>query len=264
MLLHVCCAPDLVPAYFHLKDKIKHIYFYNPNVHPKEEYDKRYKEVLKLARLWGFNIVESKYEPEVFFRYIKDFSISVDEKNSERCDKCIYLRLLDTALTAKKLNFSSFATTLTSSPRKSLEKINKIGKIVERETGVNYIVTHFRKGKEYQQALKFIKENNIYRQNYCGCIFSKKEAEEHRRKVIEKSKNVLKKFGLDHIELFPEKFVINKDNIHMFSENFVEIIKAIRPKLLFVDRFVMENYNLKIGWNKFGNYNQKVQLLEGE
>lgn len=261
MLLHVCCAPDLVPAYFHMKEKIKYIYFYNPNIHPKNEYEKRFNEVLKLAKMWNLKIIESKYEPEVYFKHVKGLeNLGI---NSPRCDKCIYLLLKNTAITAKTNNFDSFATTLTSSPRKVLEKINKIGKIVEQEVNVKYIETYFRKGKEYQEALKFIKEQNIYRQAYCGCIFSKIELENKRKEKIEKSKKILKEYGITNIPVFPEKLVITKENFEIFSKNFIEIIKVIQPKILYIDDFVKDKYNLKEGWNKFGNYNQKIQTLKG-
>ncbi|ABR31163.1 hypothetical protein SU69_06655 [Thermosipho melanesiensis] len=260
MLLHVCCAPDLVAAYFHLKDKIKYIYFYNPNIHPKGEYIKRLNEVKKLAKLWNLKMIESKYNPDEFFQYVKGLE-NLGE-NSARCDKCIYLRLLNTANTAKKHNFTSFATTLTGSRKKILEKINNIGKIVGEEEKVKYVETHFRKGIESHLAARFIKENKIYRQNYCGCIFSKIENEEKIKKLKEKAKEKLKEMGLEYLQPFPETFKITKSSPKEIIENLKEVLKLTRPKLLYIDTYVMKKFNLKEGWNRLGNYNQKIKLIK--
>ncbi|ONN26671.1 hypothetical protein XJ44_07290 [Thermosipho affectus] len=260
MLLHVCCAPDLVAAYFHWKDKIKYIYFFNPNIHPKEEYKKRLNEVKKLAKLWNLTFIESDYNIEEFFKVIKGLE-NLGE-NSKRCDKCIYFRLLNTAKKAKELKLSSFATTLTASRKKVLEKINNIGKIVEEEEKIEYIESFFRKGNESHLAAKFVKENQIYRQNYCGCIFSKIESKKRFEKILERSKNNLEKLGLSNLEILPESFKITKESKRKITENFFEVVKSIRPKILIVDSYIKNKFNLKEGWNKFGNYNQKVKIIK--
>lgn len=258
MLLHVCCAPDLVPAYFHLKN-IEKVFFYNPNIHPKNEYDKRLFEVEKLSKKWNFKIIDSKYEPEVFFEYIKGAE-SFGE-NSERCDKCIFLRLFKTALKAKEIGENEFATTLTSSPRKNLDKINKIGKIIERETSIKYIETHFRRGIEYQKALKYIKEENIYRQNYCGCIFSLREQEEIQQKRLLERQKKLKDLGLENLTLDPEIFIIDDEIFELIYNDFGKIIELIKPKILIIEKAFAEKFNLKNGWNKINKYNLKVKIV---
>ncbi|MDK2885655.1 MAG: epoxyqueuosine reductase [Thermosipho sp. (in: thermotogales)] len=259
MLLHVCCAPDLVPAFFHLK-KIEKVYFYNPNIYPKEEYKKRLNEVIKLSKEWDFKIIESKYEPEIFYNYVKGYE-NLGE-NSTRCEKCIYLRLFDTALKAKEIGEKEIATTLTSSPRKNLDKINKIGKLVEDKTGIKYIETYFRKGIEYQKALKYIKEKGIYRQNYCGCVFSLKETEIQKQKKLLERQEKLQKLGFEKFTLDPEVLVVDENIFELIHEKFIDIIEIIRPKILVTNNVFSQKLNLKDGWNKLGKYNLKVKIKD--
>ncbi|MBO8160337.1 MAG: epoxyqueuosine reductase QueH [Thermosipho sp. (in: Bacteria)] len=258
MLLHVCCAPDLVPAYFHLSS-IKNIYFYNPNIYPEKEFNKRFEEVKKLAFKWNLKVVNSDYEPNIFYEYVK--GLEDLGENSQRCEKCIYLRLKKTAIKAKEIGENSFATTLTASPRKILKQINNIGKIVEKETGIKYIETYFRKGNEYQKALKFIKENSIYRQDYCGCIFSLKEKELKKKEDIENRKNKLKELGFDNFDLNPEELFIDEQLYKKIKTNFTIFIELIKPKLLLIDENLAKELNLKEGWNKLIKYNLKVKYL---
>jgi len=259
MLLHVCCAPDLVPAYFHLKN-VEKVFFYNPNIHPKEEYDKRLFEVEKLSKKWNFKIIDSKYEPEVFFEYIK--GTENFGENSTRCDKCIFIRLFKTALKAKEIGENKIATTLTSSPRKNLDKINKIGKTVEKETGIKYIETRFRKGIEYQKALKYNKEENIYRQNYCGCIFSLRETEKLKQKRLLERQKKLNRLGLEKFTLDPEIFIVDKETFELIYKDFCEFIELIKPKTLITEKTIAKKLNLKNGWNKLKKYNLKVKILD--
>ncbi|SHH16294.1 epoxyqueuosine reductase QueH [Thermosipho atlanticus] len=258
MLLHVCCAPDLVPAYFHL-GKIENVYFYNPNIYPKEEYEKRLKEVYKLSYVWGFNIVESEYNPNVFYKLIKGYEHLGE--NSTRCEKCIFLRLYKTALKAKEIGENEFTTTLTASPRKNLDKINKIGKIVEKETGIKYVESFFRKGKEYQKSLKFIKERKIYRQSYCGCIFSLNEVEKIKQEKLKERKAKLEKIGLSKYELDPEILIITEENFSEIENIFTDFIEIIKPKMLIVKNDIGKKLKLKEGWNKINKYNLKVKFL---
>jgi len=192
LLVQVCCAPDLVLPLLELKKYFKlYLYWYNPNIQPYSEYKKRYNEYIKLLKLekWDYEIIEDNYDPKEFYnklyenRHIvwikendyktlmKEFS-QMEEKNSQRCDICYYTRLLEPALIAKKHWIKYFTTTLLISPKKSVEKLDKYGKIVMEKTGINYLSFDFRKNDGFKKAAEYTKENNIWRQNYCGCAWS--------------------------------------------------------------------------------------------
>lgn len=167
-LLHVCCAPDLVIAY--LSGARGDVFFYNPNIHPKKEYEKRYNEVIKLTNIWDLNVIDVPYDPESFFKLGKGFEN--EPEKGKRCEICIRMRLEATAKFAKENGYRSFSTTLTSSPRKSVEMINKIGLEVMKSYGIEYLPNVYRKSPLYNDAQRLIKQLGIYRQNYCGCVYS--------------------------------------------------------------------------------------------
>ena len=192
LLIQVCCAPDLIVPLQRLKEYFKlYLYWYNPNIQPYSEYQKRYKEYIKLLNLekWDYEIIEDKYENREFYKKLfenrkivgienddykslmKEFS-QMEEKNSLRCDICYYTRLLEPAKIAKKLWIKYFTTTLLISPKKSVEKLDKYGQLVTEQTWVQYLSFDFRKNDWFNLAAKYTKENNIWRQNYCGCAWS--------------------------------------------------------------------------------------------
>jgi predicted adenine nucleotide alpha hydrolase (AANH) superfamily ATPase len=192
LLVQVCCAPDLVLPLLELKKYFKlYLYWYNPNIQPYSEYKRRYDEYVKLLQLeeGDYEILEDNYDNKEFYRKLfenrhivgieendyktlmKKFS-QMEEKNSKRCDICYYTRLLEPALLAKKHNIPYFTTTLLISPKKSVEKLDKYGKIVTEKTGVKYLSFDFRKNDGFKKAAEYTKEHDIWRQNYCGCAWS--------------------------------------------------------------------------------------------
>lgn len=171
-LLHVCCAPDLVIAY--LSGARGDVFFYNPNIHPKQEYEKRYNEVVKVAKFFNMNVLEVPYDPEKFFKETK--GLENEPELGKRCEICIKMRLQKSFEIAKEGNYKSFSTTLTSSPKKSVEMINKIGLEVAKDGDVKYLPNVYRKTPLYNDAQRLIKQLGIYRQNYCGCVYSMNNA----------------------------------------------------------------------------------------
>lgn len=170
-LLHVCCAPDLVISY--LAGARGDIFFYNPNIHPREEYEKRLNEVMKLATLWNLNVLPVSYEPELFFEEV--VGLENEPEGGKRCEVCFRLRLEKSAQTAYQCNYASFSTTLTASPKKNVALINSIGISVSKnasDTGAVYLPNVYRKSSSYNDAQRLIKQLGIYRQNYCGCAYS--------------------------------------------------------------------------------------------
>lgn len=184
LLLHSCCAPccstviELLKEYFDIT-----IFYYNPNITEQEEYEKRYHEMLDYidARHYSINVEEGRYNPkEDFFEKVK--GLEDRREGGERCYKCYHLRMKETAKQAKKEGFDYFTTALSISPMKNSTWINEIGEALEKEYGVKYLYGDFKKKGRYVESIKISKDYNLYRQDYCGCIFSKIEREEIKSK----------------------------------------------------------------------------------
>ncbi|MDI3472747.1 MAG: epoxyqueuosine reductase [Thermotogaceae bacterium] len=176
ILLHVCCAPDGTVAFERLKE-LGEVwgYFHNPNIHPEEEYLKRLDSFMKLVREWDLNFVESEYNPREWFETVKGFENEPEGGN--RCRMCIEFNLDKTAIKAKELGFDAFATSLTTSPHKDLIFINGVGKKIGEKYNLKYIESTFRKKNGFLLSVEYSKKLGLYRQNYCGCVFSIRKVE---------------------------------------------------------------------------------------
>jgi predicted adenine nucleotide alpha hydrolase (AANH) superfamily ATPase len=174
LLLHVCCAPCSTHVIEELKAEYEiTLFFYNPNVHPKEEYEKRLIESKRYAYKIGINqanFIEGEYDPINWFDFIK--GLEDEPEHGKRCIKCFEMRLNRTAQYAKKNGFDIFACTLTISPYKKKDNINEIGKSIGERYKIAYLESDFKKRDGYKKSIELCKIHNIYRQNYCGCVFS--------------------------------------------------------------------------------------------
>jgi epoxyqueuosine reductase len=180
LFLHSCCAPcssyviEYLSEYFAIT-----IFYYNPNISEQEEYEKRVAEQIRLIKemktKYPVLFYEGTYEPQQFFRIAKGLEDS--REGEERCFGCYQLRLEETAKEAKNRGFDFFATTLTISPLKNATKINEIGKKIAKQYGVAFLPSDFKKKNGYQRSIVLSKEFNLYRQDYCGCIYSKTQKE---------------------------------------------------------------------------------------
>lgn len=174
LLLHACCAPcssyvlEYLREYFDIT-----LYFYNPNIFPEKEYIFRQAELIRLVGEMGLpiTVVSEKYSPEEFFEVSK--GLEKEPEGGERCFKCYRLRLLKTAEYAKKNGFQFFTTTLSISPYKNAEKLNEIGGELGEKFEIDYLYSDFKKKNGYKRSIELSKQYNLYRQDYCGCIFSK-------------------------------------------------------------------------------------------
>lgn len=179
LLLHSCCAPcssyclSYLSQYFSIT-----VYYYNPNITEEAEYRKRVAELKRLlAELpvkYPVTFVEGPYEPELFFEMAKGLE-AVPEGGS-RCHKCYEMRLKKAVAYAEEHGFDYVTTTLSVSPHKNAEKLNEIGIRLCKETGVRYLLSDFKKKGGYQQSIVLSREYGLYRQNYCGCIYSRAQA----------------------------------------------------------------------------------------
>lgn len=180
ILLHSCCAPCSSHVIEFLKDYFDiTIIYYNPNISPIEEYEKRKKEQIKLINSLKSNnkidYIDCDYDNDIYEKEIKGYE-SCPERGA-RCNVCFKLRLEKTAATAKQNNYDYFSTTLTVSPYKNAELINNIGQELSDKYNIKWLHCDFKKENGYKNSIKLSKKYNLYRQDYCGCIYSKKEKE---------------------------------------------------------------------------------------
>lgn len=177
LLLHSCCAPcssyvlEYLTNYFDIT-----VFYYNPNISSYEEYEKRYKEVQRFIHDFGLenkvSFIRGDYDNDKYEKLIE--GLENEKEGGTRCEKCYYLRLEETCRYAKEHGFDYFTTTLSISPYKNSEKLNRIGKKLEDEYDVLYLLSDFKKKNGYKRSIELSREYNLYRQNYCGCIYSQK------------------------------------------------------------------------------------------
>ncbi len=172
LLLQVCCAGCGVYISRRLeKDYRTTLYFYNPNIFPAEEHNKRLAEIKKLAGKFGLKLLSIPYAHKFWLEKIKGYE-KCPEKG-ERCLICYRLRLESTARTAREKGFDFFTTTLTVSPYKDAVEIIKIGREMEEKYGVKFLDKDFKKGDGFKKSVQLSRKLGLYRQNYCGCEFSR-------------------------------------------------------------------------------------------
>jgi len=174
LLLHSCCAPcssyviSYLANYFNIT-----IFYYNPNIYPYEEYEKRKEEQIKLIKKLENNIeiLDCDYENDKYNDLIK--GLENEPERGNRCTICYKMRIEKTAFLAKKNNYDFFCTTLSVSPHKNANLINEIGQDLEKEYQIKWLYSDFKKKDGYKKSIELSKKYNLYRQDYCGCIYSK-------------------------------------------------------------------------------------------
>ena len=192
LLLHSCCAPcsSYVLEYLSQYFKIT-VFYYNPNIYPESEYTKRILEQQKLIEEMHFrypvSFLAGKYDRDRFYEMAKGLE-DVPE-GGERCFRCYRLRMEEAAKLAKEGGYDYFTTTLSISPLKNAQKINEIGEELAEIYKVPHLTSDFKKKNGYKRSIELSHEHALYRQNYCGCVFSKKEAMDRERLVTENRVN---------------------------------------------------------------------------
>lgn len=172
LLLHICCAPDATVGIEDLADDYDTVgFFYNPNIHPETEYEKRLDSTKSLAAAAGLPLEEGQYDDDRWFEAATGFE--AEPEKGLRCDACFRIRIEETARTAREEDFEIIATVLTTSPHKDAEKINSIGQEIADAYGLEYLPTDLKKKNGFSRSVQLSRKYNLYRQNYCGCIFSK-------------------------------------------------------------------------------------------
>ena len=181
LLLHACCAPCSSAVLERLSNFFKiTIIYYNPNITEEKEYLKRLTElkdfIKKIKTKYPINIIDARYDPKEFFTIAK--GLEKEKERGKRCYECYKLRLEETAKVAKKQGFDFFTTTLTLSPYKNTTWLNEIGEELSKKYQASYLYSDFKKKNGYKRSIELSKEYNLYRQDYCGCIYSKLERDE--------------------------------------------------------------------------------------
>ena len=172
VLLHTCCGPCSSACIERLHNDLDvTVYYYNPNIEPKEEYLKRKETQIGLLKELNIPYIDADYDNEEFREKVK--GLETEPEGGARCPVCFKMRLDKTARVAKENNFDYFCTSLTVSPHKNSAIINLIGESVSKELGVKYLYADFKKREGYKRSIELSREYNLYRQDYCGCLFSK-------------------------------------------------------------------------------------------
>ena len=174
LLVHICCAPDALYVLDLLKEDYEVSgYFYNPNIHPSKEYDLRLKDTREVAQTLNVKLLEEIYDDERWFKITQKFK---DEpEKGRRCDVCYAMRLKRTARKASELGFDMFATVMSLSPWKKADVLNRLGKMFAHRYKINFLEANFKKKNGFRKSVELSKGHGLYRQNYCGCIYSKKD-----------------------------------------------------------------------------------------
>ena len=178
IFLHSCCAPcssyclEYLSNYFRIT-----VFYYNPNIFPSEEYEDRVNEQERLILemnaagvKYPILLVKGEYHPEDFYAAAK--GLEKEPEGGARCTECFKLRLRESAKLAKEGGFDYFTTTLTISPLKDAERLNRIGEALGEEYGVRFLNSDFKKKNGYKRSTELSREHQLYRQNYCGCVYS--------------------------------------------------------------------------------------------
>lgn len=184
LLLHSCCAPcssyvlEYLSSHFNIT-----LFYYNPNISPENEFAFRLEELRRFVKEAGYSApVESpEYNASEFFEIARGYEDLPE--GGERCRRCYLLRLRKTAETASAAGFDYFTTTLSISPYKNAEWLNEIGASLSEEYGVKYLFSDFKKKNGYKRSIELSTEYKLYRQNYCGCVYSRMAAEEKSKQI---------------------------------------------------------------------------------
>ena len=193
LFLHSCCAPCSSAVLEYLRNYFRiTVFYYNPNISFETEYQKRVREQKRLIDVYNeqkigyhIDVVEGDYEPQRFY----DVAEGLEDcpEGGERCFRCYELRLRQTAERAKAGAYDYFSTTLTISPLKNAAKLNEIGERLAAEYQIDWLVSDFKKKNGYKRSIELSTEHHLYRQDYCGCVYSKREREQKQRQKTDTS-----------------------------------------------------------------------------
>ena len=280
MLVHICCSVDSHYFLERIQEEFPNEkligYFYDPNIHPYSEYRLRYLDVEYSCKKLGITLIEGPYNLEEWLKKVKGME-HLPEKG-DRCTVCYDDRLENSVKKAIELGESSFTTTLLISPKKSQEKLEIIGNYLENKTGIKFIFKDYRSGNGAQiQGLR-VKENSLYRQNYCGCLFGLSSQREHQKKIMDEmfnpiSNQILPESIEQRLELYKKRDELEESNkeYKIIKQRFlnyrllsgkVVVNKEVNPSYIFAYSTINKNQtSSKIDYVKDGiNYLAKDEV----
>lgn len=184
LLLHSCCAPCSTYVLEYLSDYFKiYLLYYNPNIYPVSEYyfreEEQMKLIEKLETKHKIEFVKAKFDPMNYYSAVKGHE--KEPEGGKRCEICFDLRLREAGLKAKEMGLDYFTTTLSISPHKNSQILNEVGKKLEEELGVKYLHSDFKKKNGFKRSVELTAQYDMYRQDYCGCIFSLNESKQRQK-----------------------------------------------------------------------------------
>lgn len=185
ILVHVCCGPDVTMPILQLRDEYEVICFwYDPNIQPKHEYDRRFAAFQKVCIIENIPYIKGAYDVGNFFTRIKGLEHTPEK--GEKCTHCYDMRMMVSAKLAKRLNIPYYTSSLNTSPKKDLEKLFAMGHLYATKYGVRFLDIPFRKRGGFEKSVEYTQKHDIYRQNYCGCIYSIRDGgeSEMKRKMV--------------------------------------------------------------------------------
>ncbi|HOO74440.1 MAG TPA: epoxyqueuosine reductase QueH [Tepiditoga sp.] len=253
MLLHVCCAPDLTISGKRLSEEGYKFdtYFYNPNIHPENEYFKREQAYKKLTEIYGLNTIKSDYNIKDFFNSVKHYD------TEKRCEECIFFRLENTARKARELGYDSFSTTLLASPRKDFNYINEVSEKLSDIYKIKYIKNNFRKNNGVSEAAFLTRKYGLYRQSYCGCSYSIAELKKYQRNSEIQRTQTLNELTDENERIFLNSLMkktflkVPEDLPFSYLKKYgLHIFKVLKPRIIFINKNMINLY----GINKSGRY----------
>lgn len=174
IVIHACCAICSAYPISYLQDMGYQVcvYFYNPNIYPDKEYQKRLEAQRILCTHLGCELIEGEYNPQEYYDFVK--GLENEPEKGLRCNKCFELRLQKTAEFTKTKNIKYFTTSIVISPHKNFAKLTAIGEKIAEKNGIKYLAINFKKNDGFLKTNRISKELNLYRQHYCGCVFAMK------------------------------------------------------------------------------------------
>lgn len=186
LLIHICCAPDALYVLSLLqKEYAVTGYFYNPNIHPRQEYELRLSEARKVAAILKVKLIEDIYDDQRWFKMTQKYR---DEpEKGKRCDICYAIRLEKAAQKAAEFGFDIFTTVMSLSPLKKADVLNRLGRMFSRRYSIDFLAADFKKKDGFHKSVELSRSHSLYRQDYCGCLFSKKQRQ---KRAKEKLRNV--------------------------------------------------------------------------
>ena len=260
ILLHVCCAPDEIIALenFSIEERKKIIgFFFNPNIFPYMEYVKRLNAFYEVSKGYSVTAFEGEYERDFSTKLLSKFA--AEPEGGKRCYYCIKYRLAITAKEARRRGYDAFSTTLLSSPKKNLELIHRAGREVERATGIRYIPFDFRKGIDHKKLKEAMKD--IYKQDYCGCIFGLREQVIKKQERDERDRTLFRKLFAQHEHLWQfrgQKLKLSAVKVRS-KEELKKLLEILKPSSLVVESEYVKTFALTGKWLKCGKYNCRIE-----